>query len=371
MPTKFAGVNRAIPYFLLIAFWIISLATKIHTNGLVYGLDFGLYHPDGTLYTFRTLTWSGMSEVDAGREISNWYSNHASKFVNVDPNSLHFNTNPGWEIYKLRYLYPLLSIPFVLLFGISGMLVIPALSMLTLMLCVYRICAYYQKGHLGIALAFLYSTSITVCRWMYVNTADALLTALFSIVVLLIIGKMTSRRYLLALLALVVATSFTRFALFAWLALGIVYLLRDSKWTGFSVMGISALSFTPTLFSNFGPSVLASESSLPLTEKVLRFPLSCLRIAFYEIAELVVLDRYLIVFLMLVTLVAFLAFKSESANFFLAMLVAVWLTGALNGVIGVNFRYQLPLLPFAAWVLAENFDSTFSFVKRYFPTKFR
>jgi hypothetical protein len=38
----------------------------------------------------------------------------------------------------------------------------------------------------------------------------------------------------------------------------------------------------------------------------------------------------------------------------LAVLLAVWFIGAINGTVGVNFRYQLPVLAFACWVILLN-----------------
>jgi hypothetical protein len=37
-----------------------------------------------------------------------------------------------------------------------------------------------------------------------------------------------------------------------------------------------------------------------------------------------------------------------SSQLFIGVVIGVFTLGAINGVMGVNFRYQLPLLPFAA-----------------------
>jgi hypothetical protein len=55
----------------------------------------------------------------------------------------------------------------------------------------------------------------------------------------------------------------------------------------------------------------------------------------------------------------------ESSKLFLLVALAVWLLGAINGVFGVNFRYQLPLVPFIYWViinsnLARRIDNSIS-----------
>jgi len=46
--------------------------------------------------------------------------------------------------------------------------------------------------------------------------------------------------------------------------------------------------------------------------------------------------------------------KNETSLRFIMILIATWSIGALNGSIGVNFRYQLPVLPFACAVIFAN-----------------
>lgn len=362
---------KYIPYLVILTAWAISFAAKLHTHGLMYGLDFGLYHPDGTLYTFRTLTWMGKTQAEAGLQISQWYASHASKFPNVDPSSLYFENNPGWDIYKLRYLYPLLSIPFVALFGLTGMLAIPAISLLILMILVFEVAKSLNKPLLGVILALFFSFASTISRWMFVNTADALLTAIFSFVVFILVKRREFKNFGSILFLLVLLTSFTRFALLIWLSIGAVLVMDKFRKTGVALIITALIAFIPTLFVNFAPSVLASESSLPLSRKILHFPYTCIRVAFYEIAELLVLDRYLILFLVATTFVALATIKSVSSKFYLAVFLSLWLTGAINGVVGVNFRYQLPLLPFAAWVILESSGTFLLRIRLYFASKFR
>jgi hypothetical protein len=363
--------NRAFPYLLILFIWLVALATKLHTHGLVYGLDYGLFHPDGTLYTFRSLTWLGKSQAEAGLEISNWYSSHASKRTEFSPSSLYFENNPGWAIYSLRYLYPFLSLPFVALIGVPGMLVVPAFSMLILMLCTYEITRHFRIGNFGILLVVFLSASITVNRWMFINTADPLLTALVAVALVVYIKRDHLIHWQAMLYLLVFLSSMTRFALFLWVALGLVLFLKRERVVATIVALIAILTFLPTLFVDFAPSVLANKSDLPILSKVLAFPISLFRVAFFEIAQLVVLDRLLIFFLFCVTIVALSRRRSESSIFFFAALISLWFTGAINGVIGVNFRYQLPIIPFAIWVLAENQKYLIASFKGYRLPKFR
>jgi hypothetical protein len=59
--------------------------------------------------------------------------------------------------------------------------------------------------------------------------------------------------------------------------------------------------------------------------------------------------------LILSTLFSIFRLRELASKYFLGVLLAVWFIGAINGTLGVNFRYQLPVLPFAVWVISVGF----------------
>ena len=67
-------------YVTVLGLWIIAIIVKLKFNGLILDLDFGLYHPDGALYTTRALDWSGYTETEAARIVSNWYNINSLKY---------------------------------------------------------------------------------------------------------------------------------------------------------------------------------------------------------------------------------------------------------------------------------------------------
>ena len=67
----------------VLGIWLVTLLIKLKYNGLVFGFDYGLYHPDGALYTTRALDWSGYTETEAAKIVSNWYNIHAFKFNKI------------------------------------------------------------------------------------------------------------------------------------------------------------------------------------------------------------------------------------------------------------------------------------------------
>jgi hypothetical protein len=80
--------------------------------------------------------------------------------------------------------------------------------------------------------------------------------------------------------------------------------------------------------------------------------------------QLIVLDR---IFFLVCALCVYLSLRNiykESSQLFLFVLLAGLLTGALNGNVGVNFRYQLPVLFFICWSLIDNLNFSFNSFKR-------
>jgi small basic protein len=101
-------------------------------------------------------------------------------------------------------------------------------------------------------------------------------------------------------------------------------------------------------------AVLPAHAEEGVPTKLVLLIKSFFRVGFIEIAQLGALDRMLLV-IMVIALVISLRYPREiSSMYFLAVLLAVWAIGAINGTLGVNFRYQMPLLGFASWVILSN-----------------
>ena len=335
-------------------FWAVALLSKLKFNGLVYGLDFGLFHPDGQLYSFRALTMVGNSETTAGSIVSDWYSGHAFKLKVIDPQSLHYDTHPLWALYKSRILYPILSAPFVLLFGMNGMLVIPALSMLVLMFSIQAIGIRLSNKYLAFALAVLISMSPVITRWMFANITDGLLTALTSLFVVSYLYIKNMNLQLLTLGTIIILGSYTRISVVQWLAICFGLFLMNQKRNSILLGIVALVFFIPSALRNLRTGILPNEQEGGLLDRPVQLGVSMARVAFYEAGQLVVLDRLLILMIFFAAVVSTYSLYRESSKFFLLVLLALWVTGAVNGTIGVNFRYQLPLIPFMAYSILEG-----------------
>lgn len=343
-------------YIVVVVIWLICVASRLKFNGLVYSLDFGLFQPDGMYYSFKTLEFLGWSDKSGLAEVINWYQANAAKFQSVSLTSFNDPTSTPWLVTRFRFIYPLLSMPFVYLFGLSGMLVIPILSLLCFFLFVQKVAIESKTPTLGTILIFLLGTSPTLLRWTIVNYSDALILALFSLFAYIVyisseswtIGNLT-------LLSLIVfLASFTRQTLPIWVLIGAYFLYTKKRSAGFMTILTSLTCSVPSLLTFPYDQFLNSKQDGNLLESLLKFFGNALYVNAIEIAQLVVLDRVLLIILLIALYYAF-KFRHETySHLFLLSTFGAVSINSLVGVAGVNFRYLLPVLPFVALTLLES-----------------
>ena len=346
--------NNHLLYFTTLSVWIITVLIKLKYNGLIFGFDYGLYHPDGTLYTTRALDWSGYTETEAAKIVSDWYNIHAYKFNSTNPSDFYYSVNHLYADYAPRVLYPLLSTPFVKLFGVIGMLVIPALSLLIVMLMITKIGIELDKTFASLLTLIMISSSATVLRWMMINATDALLVGIFSVVAFNLSKKISNFNWFFIFGALILLTSLTRLSILFWFAIAFVLLMQAKVQKTAFILVFSVISVVPTLLNNSSSSFLTVESQRSILQRILLYPYYVLKITFYEFAQLFVLDRILFFMCVLSLLYSVKHFYKDSSKYLIFIFAAGILTGALNGTVGVNFRYQLPVITFICWSLIDN-----------------
>lgn len=332
---------------IILIFWIIAVASRILYNGLILDLDFGIYQPDGIYYALRSLTWLGTNPYDAANQLVDWYRFNSSKNLDLPVSAIYPWNAEVWGLVGPRILYPLLSIPFVLVLGIPGMLIIPSLSLLLLMVSTYQLGRKYNFPFIGLIIALGLSISPTVLRWIISNTTDSLLLGLFSLVPILLINLNKNSRNQLIVLLLVVLTNLTRFSFPIWIGIAFILYIYGARRISVGIFLLNIVSCIPTFLLQPKTAFLPLEYESSAIEKVFQLPKSFLKVGFYEIAELAVLDRMLLVFLAVALFGAFTNLRSIESSLFLVVLLAVWALGAINGNVGVNFRYQLPLISFS------------------------
>jgi hypothetical protein len=358
--------KQVIAYWFVLALGLIAIAAKYKYNGLVFGFDYGIYQPDGKLYTYMTLDFINNNPKQSAQSVVNWYATHAYKGNIFQISDIMPETSQVINLVSHRVLYSLLSIPFVYVLGIPGMIVIPAISFLCLLLLIQKISNNYNLIYIGVCICIILSTSPTVIRWMIWNGTDTLLAGLFSYVALLLYNLQTrpDQKYF-QLFILVFLTAATRFSLVFWVAIAIVIYFRRKKFLALMLVLISSICSLPALFSTLGISIDAAKGQTTL-EKISNIPLTFLRVVSIDIAQLAVLDRLFLIYLIAGLLISILHFKDVASQYFIAVLLAGYLLGAINGTLGVNFRYQLPAIPFCAWSIIASWPLIQNKLKTYF-----
>lgn len=350
------AVNSKIQLGMLFIVWLVTVASRFIANGMSFGFDYNIFQPDGVLYALRTYMFLGEDQLASAKLIESWYFTHASSGKHFDPESILPQNSPAWGLVAPRILYPLLSIPFVSLFGMVGLLVVPSLSLLLLVFCIYFIAKKYSQPNFGLVLGLAILMSPTILRWMIANITDSLFVGLFALVCLIFESKRNSSQFIVIIGFLIILTSLTRFATPIWLSLALVDFVKGKRIRSLFILVSSLIATIPTYLTQPSNSVLPREGELTTIEKLIALPESFGKILFFEMAQLAVLDRLLLVILVLALILSLKSLRNETSLRFIAVLLSVWAIGAINGSIGVNFRYQLPVISFACAVLIAHSD---------------
>lgn len=347
--------RRLIPYIFVLALWVITVVTKYSYHGLVFGFDYGLYQPDGKYYTYMTLDLINHNSIESAQQVVNWYASNSFKGNIFNTSDLIPETSPIYSYISHRILYPLLSLPFVYFFGIPGMIAVPALSFLLLLYVILKVSSIYNFTYVGVIICFIFSISPTVTRWMVINTTDALLVGLFSYSVILLNNlKSNAKIACIQLFPLIILTAATRFSLVFWVAIGLVLFINSKKILAIWILFIAFICAIPALNATLGVSLLPNSKEQSTLEKIFSLPISFCKVLFIDIAQLVVLDRALLAFLIIGVTLAIFQIRNVASQYFIAVLLAGYFLGAINGTLGVNFRYQMPAIPFCAWAIISS-----------------
>ncbi len=348
--------RESLYYLVVIAIWTICVVARLKFNGLVYSLDYGLFQPDGMYYSFKTLEFLSWSDKTALAEVVNWYQGNSAKFQSLDVASFNNPTSAPWVVTQFRFIYPLLSVPFVYLFGLSGMLVVPALSLLCFFLFIQKVAFIRDVPKVGTILILVFSCSPTLLRWTTVNYSDALLVALFSLFVYLsnTSGGIWSTRNLILLCLLIFLSTFTRQSLPIWLPIGIYFLLIRNVRVGLVTILISLACSVPSILTFPYGKFLSSKQDGDILQSFYGFFTNVIYLNLIEIIQLIVLDRALLIILFVSFYCSFKTSKDSFSHLLFVSTFGGLLINSLVGVAGVNFRYMLPILPFASLVILRS-----------------
>jgi hypothetical protein len=346
--------SRQLQWVLVLLMTLTAVISRLKFNGLILGFDYGIFQPDGSHYAYRTLTFLGVDPNLAANRIVDWYQTYGTKNNFFDVSLLSPENAEIWGLVAPRILYSILSMPFVYFFGIAGMMVIPIFSFVTLALVIFRLSEIYNKRGVGLILILGLTSSPTVLRWMIANITDSLLAGLFSIVALVLATNLSRGAWYFSIGTLIFLTSITRFCLPIWFAISVVFFMNRIRNRAIAIFLVSSFAFIPTYLSMPSNAVLPANIDSSGIQKSTHLFFSFVKIGFIEVAQLAALDRTLLAVLAIAVLSSILNFKQMSSQIFISILFSVWMIGAINGTLGVNFRYQLPILSFACWAIIVN-----------------
>lgn len=341
----------------ILVIWAIAIASKYMFNGLVFGFDYGTYQPDGKFYTYMALDIIHRNPAESAQQVVDWYATHGFKMNVFTVQDLMPETSFAYSTISHRVLYPLLSVPFVMLFGIPGMLVVPSLSLLILFFSIQYLAKKFNKPFVGLLIVFILSISTTVTRWMVVNCTDALLVGLFSAVPIIILNYSQRKPFLfISLSSIILLTSATRFVLPFWITILVVVAFRYRSYLQCSLLLVfSVICAIPALNAQLATALLPADQNSSTLAKLIKLPFAFVRVVSIDILQLAVVDRIFLVVLVFSCIQAFRLRKRLSAQMFVAVVLAGYTIGAINGTLGVNFRYQIPVLVFMAWLILDSF----------------
>ncbi len=323
------------PLSLIALAWFAAVLSRLTKNGDVYGLNYDLFQPDGSLYHAYTLYLQGNSWSDSARLVNEFFQSQ------IGISYLGQTITPVVQnVIFSRPLFSILSFPFVLLLGQYGMLAIPALSYLVVGISLYLVGKKVGRPYLAALLFFTLTLSTSVNRWMVSDLTDGLLVALISVIYILILYSRL-KTPLIALISLALLTRPSGPLLVALLLPFAFAYRRVSIYLGIaiSVFGTLTLAFV-------SPEAAGTQTSGDYTvyQRIQDFALHAVKVFVVEFGQLFVMDRILFVFIILSIATALLTLRNVYSQSFLALFVACFAMGAWNGALGVNFRYQLPLV---------------------------
>jgi len=335
------------PLTLIALAWFAAVLSRVTKSGEVYGLNYNLFQPDGALYHAYTLHLQGNSWSESARLVNEFFQNQ------IGASYLGQTISPVVQnVILTRPLFSILSLPFVLLVGQSGMLVVPALSYSVVGIALYLVGQKVGRPYLAAFLFFILTLSTSVNRWMVSDLTDGLLVALISVIYLLIIYSRL-RTPFISLIALALLTRPSGPLLVALLLPFAIAYRRVTIYLGIalSVFGTLALAF-------LSPEAAGTQTSGEYTvyQRIQDFALHGVKVLVVEFGQLFVMDRILLAFIVLALVTALLTWKNVYSQSFLALFMACFAMGAWNGALGVNFRYQLPLIFAAAVVIIFSVD---------------
>ena len=310
--------------------------------------------PDSRYYAAMAFRYTGLTQEEA-REAT-IPSNDEQGWDTPPVESLF-----GWGLVQPRVVYPALSAPFVLVFGMQGMLVVPILSMLFVVFVAYRVLLDRYGPGPALAVTVLLLGSHFVFYWgtamLTEGPAAAIGTGVF---LTLPIWREPRKWDLLICTGLILVLAFTRQAavipggaiLVAALGHSISSRKLWNRWSLFALSSVVTVVGAQLLQRNRWPTFSISTHYFTrvaevdnMTDAILAVPSVLKNIFILDLNQYMARDQaFLLLFALAIASFAVLWNKTE-AHLLAGAFAATLLLNVLNGT-PTAFRYAMPGLIF-------------------------
>jgi hypothetical protein len=185
--------------------WLLLAGVYVVAFGLNLARNWG-YHfgPDSRFYLAWAYRFGGLSEMDAGKRTYDflntypWFHNFCWYACDTSDPSIKYDWLFRGEeggLFAQRIVYPLLSAPFVRIFGPAGMLVVPALAYLACVVLVVAFASRIVGPRWAVVAGLGVVVPVSISSYaIYAYTEALAMALLMACVVVLPFGRDATRR---------------------------------------------------------------------------------------------------------------------------------------------------------------------------------
>lgn len=311
------------------------------------------YYPDSAHYLAMSLWFSGTPQQEAfdivyDRHLVSGYEPNTSISVLFD-----------WGLVKPRVVLPLLSVPFMWIFGQNGLLVTTGIITLVLVLALYRVLSRYYGRPAAVISLVLMMSSMSIMAFSIAMLTESL-SALWGVLALGAAYRYlrdNRRRWIVAIVIITLLSAFTRQATFIVAGAFVVAFLlslfareQRGKWAvpalASAGTAVVAQVFQTLLFPfSQGDQYMKMTGTDTLWGAVLATPKLVKDILVQELYLYIHEDQALVVILVLCAISMVMFWRRTETHLLLGALLGIALYNVTNGN-ATHFRYAIPGLIF-------------------------
>lgn len=311
------------------------------------------FYPDSAHYLAMSLWFSGMSREDA-LQVVLLKSLELGYEPNTDP-ALLFD----WGLVKPRVVLPLLSVPFIWMFGPNGLIVTTGIITVVLFALLYFFLRS-RYGRIPAVVSLLLCMSSLAIMSFSIGMLTESLSAVWGVLALLLAYRFQRdrrARWILLLVLVTVLSAFTRQATFivagafvvAWV-MSLFFASERSKWTfpALAVAGTSLIvQVVQTALFPFsqGDQYLRMTQTDSLGEAIQATPRFVFNLLVAEFSSYVIVDQVLVIFVVLSIISMVLFWRRTESHLLFGAILGIALYNITNGN-ATQFRYAIPGLVF-------------------------